>query len=57
MRVGGGDDAVHGVGKDLVLVAGGEERRCRRGGSAEGVCVKEGMGCEGRWGRERREGW
>ena len=28
-----------------------------RGGSAEGVCVKEGMGCEGRWGRERREGW
>ena len=28
-----------------------------RGGSAEGMCVKEGMGCEGRWGRERREGW
>ena len=28
-----------------------------RGGRAEGVCVKEGMGCEGRWGRERREGW
>ena len=28
-----------------------------RGGSAEGVCVKEGMGCEGRWRRERREGW
>ena len=26
-----------------------------RGGRAEGMCVKEGMGCEGRWGRERRE--
>ena len=27
------------------------------GGRAERECVKEGMGCEGRWGRERREGW
>ena len=37
----------------------GEGRRggAGRGGSTEGECVKEGMGCEGRWGRERREGW
>ena len=57
LEKGASVDVQHKVRERQGGMWGGRRGGAGRGGRAEGVCVKEGMGCEERWGRERREGW